>query len=616
MIGRRLPRPLAVLLAVQALFFVALPWTGSEQAWGVFCSFNAEIAHGFFGGVSPWDEYDGLVVGPMAMALLEGPLLLLLGRSPWVHVLTTLAISLVATGLTYFAVRRLATPRAGLLAATLVAFPPPNSWYHQHQGAYHLLGLLGMPLAILLLGGAGARVRPGREVAGWTALVGGVALAPGGIGPAAAIGVGLLLLRAKAHPRAAAIGLLPAAIGSALASSPVLYKALLHTPFDGVAAVTAESAAGQTKPFFLGVPKPSEVPERLWTMLLGELPYGLHFDSAGVPLVGGLFVLLAGLAFGALLVAARSDRRARRLLPILLVPPAALLVGALTGWFVVGRTAGQEPFPRDARHLLVLTFFLSWLLALGLDRLRWRAVGPVVVAFFAAASLSTQVAALGTSRGVPFRLQSRYVQGFFAGPVLLGQAEGAAAWCAEGPDPEDCLRGVAMSWGHRFGARDQGLRGRTQGGEPSSTPSILRAECRTLGRATGDEDGRVPEHCFFGLGFGFSDQALRRLDRSVETCYLLALRDDERRACVRGAAWGQAQNFWNRRGALQRWIDEQVQGVDRVDSASGVGILVAMLAEDRAWIARQCARQVPADLVSACLDGAESNRRFMPAEER
>ncbi len=609
-------KALGAILAAQAALFVALPWTGSEQSWGVFCSFNAEIADAFFTGVSPWDEYDGLVAGPMAMALLEGPFLAVLGRSPWVHTLTTLTISLSATGLTFFAVRRLATPRAAVLAAALVAFPPPNTWYHQHQGAYHLLGLLGMPIALLLLSGAGPRVRWGREIAGWTALAGGLALAPGGIGPAAAIGVGLLWLRYRAHPRAAALGLAPAAIGAAIASFPLVYKARLHTPFEGFATVGSKAVAGQTKPFFLGVPKPTELPGRLWTMLTSDLPYGMHFDSAGVPIVGGLFVVLAGLAFVALLGRVRSDERARRLLPVILVPVGAVGVGLLTGWFVVGRTLGQEPFPRDARHLLVITFFLAWLLGLALDRLRWPAVAPIVVAGLALASIGTQAHALGESRGVPFRLQSRYIQGFFVGPMLVGQPEGAVAWCSEGPDRLDCLRGVAMSWGHRFGVGDYGLQGRDPSGGPSRTPARLRGECRALGRAADETRGDLRDACFFGLGFGFSHQATRRLDRAVETCHQLALRDHEHRACARGAAWAQAQNFWNRRGAVQRWVDEQVQGQDRLDSASGVGILVAMLADDPTWQAQQCANLVPADVVSACLEGAESNRRFMPSEDR
>jgi hypothetical protein len=604
-------RGLVALLLAQALLFIALPWTGSQQAWGVFCSFNIEIADALLSGGSPWDQYDGLVAGPMAMAVLEGPLLAVLGRSPWVHILTTLGIALSATALTWFAVRRLGTPRAAFLAAALVAFPPPNTWYHQHQGAYHLLGMLGMPLALLLLGRAGSKVNWGRETAGWLALAGGVSLAPGGIGPAAAIGGGMWLLRVRSHRRAALLGLAPAAIGTAIASLPLIYKAKIHTPFAGLANVASEAVAQQTKPFFLGIPKPWEVPGKLWTMLADQLPYGLHFGAAGVPLVGGAFVLVA---IGSWLVLVR--RRDTSLLPLLLVPPAALTVGLITGWFVIGHAPDQEPFPRDARHILVLTFFLSWIVGLTLDRLRWAWAGPAIVAVFVAASLGTQVSAMGPSQGPPFRMESRFIQGFFAGPVLGGQPEGAAAWCDDGPRRWDCLRGVAMSWGHRYAAGDYGLRGAAPDGGPSKTPGLLRGQCRSLSRAAHDESTLLRESCFFGLGFGFSDQALRRIDRGIETCDSLELRENEHSACIRGVGWGQAQNFWNRPGAVKRWVDEQTTGAARVDSASGVGILVAMLAVDRDWVQSQCAAQVPADVVSACLQGAASNERFMPTEER
>ncbi len=604
------------LLALQAFVFVLLAWTGSAQAWGVFAASNAEIADSFSGGVSPWDTYDGLVFGPMALALLEWPLLSLLGRSPWVHVLGMMAVALASTALCWAAVRRLCDERAAIFAAALVAFPPPNTWYHQHQGAYHLLGLLGLPLALILLTDAGATVRWRREIAAWTALFGALVLAPGGIGPAAALGAGLFLLRLRAHGRGAWIGLLPAITGAAIAALPVLYKGLIHVPFSGLARVTSKAAAGQTKPFFLGLPKLREVPGRLLHMLTSDLPYGMHYDSAGVPWVGGLLVSCAALAVVGLVVRARTDRGTARLLPVLLVPLAAVSVGLATGWFVVGRRAGMEPFPRDARHLLGLTYFGLWLLGIGLSRLRLPSLGVALAAFFALASLGTQVAALGPSRGVPFRLEARFLPGFFAGPVIGDQPEGAAAWCAEGPRSLDCLRGVAMAWGHRYAAGDYGLRGRSPKGGPSTTPQSLRADCAGLVRAAGDRSGALQHSCFFGLGFGFSDQAVRRLDRSQELCTWLELRPPERQACAQGAAWGQAQNFWNRPGVVRRWIDEQATGPYRVDSASGVGILVAMLGEDPAWVAQECAAQVPPGLVAACLEGVDWNQRFMPREER
>lgn len=603
-------RGLRWVLVAQAALFVLLPWTGSEQAWGVFASYTVEIADALSGGPSPFDLYDGLVVGPLAMAVLEWPLLAALGRSPWVHILVPLAIGLANTALTFSLVRRLADERAALFAAVLVAFPPPNTWYHQHQGAYYFLGLLLLLVGFRLLEGAGDRVRWAREVTAWAAIFGSIVLAPGGIGPAAAVGAGLWFVRARQHRPVALGALVPAAIGLLIAASPLVYKALIHVPFDGLTPVEAKAVVGQTKPFFLGLTQPWALPGRLLGMLFDQFPHGLHFGLHGLPGLGTAWVLIS---LGSWYAVFR--RRELRLAPLVLVPALALLVGLLTGWFVLAPQPGDEAFPRDARHVVLLTFFLSWLIGLAAARLPGR-LGPALVGLLALASVGTQVAALGPSQGVPFRLESRFIQGFFAGPILYEQPQAAARWCRQGPRPLDCMRGVAWAWGHKWGVHDFGLNGVSPEGGPSKSPGILRRACRDLVRVAGRGGDALRQECFFGLGFGFSDQAMRRMDRAQEVCRVLKLTVEEQRACHSGAAWAQAQNFWNRPGVLRRWVDEQAAGRARVDSARGIGILAAMLADDRAWVENQCRRQVPGDLLEDCLVGAESNEPFMPLEAR
>jgi len=189
------------------------------------------------------------------------------------------------------------------------------------------------------------------------------------------------------------------------------------------------------------------------------------------------------------------------------------------------------------------------------------------------------------------------------------------SWCSQGPRRLDCLRGVALSWGHRPAEQAYGLRGLAPDGGPSRVPSQLRRRCSSLARAAGDASGALKESCFFGLGFGLSDQTLRRLAKGVRSCEGLALRPEEVRACRRGVGWGQAQNFWNRPGAMRRWLGEQLRGQARIDSAEGIGVLLAMLSRDPAWVRSECAAQVPPDSIDACRRGAASNRRFMPEEE-
>lgn len=608
-------RGLAGLLATRALLFVLLAASGSAWSWGVFSPLHAEVAADLWpGGASPWDAYDGLVAGPLAMGLLEAPLLLVLGRSPLVHLLVTLALTLGAVVLAYVLVRRLCSRRAALAAAALVAFPPPVTWFHQHMGAHHVLMMLTVPAGLLLLGAPSAaleeeRPRLARRGAGWLLLVLTPTVAPSGIALAVPL-AGLWLatvLWGLARRRRAGRALTEVGIalsGAAVALTPVLYKGLVHVPFGGGVPAGGVSAAGQTKPLFLAMPGLTEMPGRLAHMVAVELPAGLHYGLHGLSGVGLLFTAVGLLAFALLCWRlARGDRGGWWIL--LALPPTVLLVGLLTGWWSF-HPGSREPFPRESRHLLGVAWVLMILIGVALDRLPRRAepVGWLLVGLLVVLSLFSQAREVRW-QGLPpasaqttWRLEGRALQGFFAGPALRGAPEELVGYCEAWPEPRrsDCLQGAAMSIG------EPGALGAWRG--PEHDFAGIRSECAALSEASAGSVGRLD--CFFGLGFGLSHLGFRAPGRDLAACRrsrLLA--PDEQDACVQGVAWGVAQDFWNRPSAMRRWLVQEVEPEERATWARGVGALVGSLNTDPDWRTWQCGLLVGSSLAEPCLESAQ-----------
>jgi hypothetical protein len=598
-------RGVAAVLAVQALLFVLKPLSGSAWSWVIFAPHGAEVAADLLpGGASPWDAYDGLIAGPLAVALLEAPLLALLGRVAAVHLIAMLGLSLAATWLAWRLGRRLASRRAGLAAALLVGLSPPVVWYHQALGAHHVFALVTIPAALLLLlpEREEVRARSARRILGWTLLFGTPVVAPSGIALASPL-AGLLLLGAAHRARQGGAAellreLARAVTGLALAAAPLLYKGLVHVPYGGRVTPGALDAVGQTRPLFVSPPELTELPLRLAEMALRDLPHGLGFGLHGLGGAGGTWVVLAGLAAGWLSVRwLRGDRGAWGLL--LAVPPTVFVVGALTGWFVF-HPHGREPFPREARHVLGLTWTGSMLLAIALDRapVRARSVAWALVAAFALASAVTQLGAVRWDR-LPapgdaggWRLEGRLLTGYFAGPSLDGDAAAVEAYCGLHPEPRrsDCLFGAALAWGERRSGAAL-VRG-DAGIDP------LRAACREL---AGHSEELQETDCFVGLGFGLSHQVFREPGRALRACREQPLlRAAEREACVRGVGWGVVQDFWNRPAAMRRWLDEDVDKAEREAWARGVGDPLGRLNDQPGWRRALCVELVGEELAASC----------------
>jgi len=609
--------PGLVLLA-QAALFLLLPLSGSPMSWGVFSSFNAEIAADLVGpGASPWDGYDGLVAGPMALGVVQAPLLALLGRIGLVHVLGMGALALATTALTWaFCDRYLGRP-AALAATLLVAFPPPNTWFHQHVGAHHLLGPALVPAAMLLLWPS-LEDREGRrrpwlwEGLGWTLMAGALFLTPTTVSLVVPLGAGWWLLGLARHRRAGALRWLrtlpPAVAGAAIGAAPLLYKALLHPRWGGLVPSGGASAGQSTKPLFLNAPGLAEVPGRLLEMVFVELPYGLHFGLHGLAPVGTIWAAAAGAAVAVLAWKLRGTRDAAWL-PLLVVPPAALVVGLCTGWFVFHPGEG-EPFPGDARHLLGLTWALSLCVGAALGALPRGARRPAwaLVVLLTAASVGTQLQAvrwgdLEPDLRTPWRLENRLIHGFFAGPAFEGAPEAAVAACSlnAGSRRADCLRGLAMAWG--FG-RNMAV----FSGEPGATDE-LRLRCEALERSAGLTG--LAEECWVGLGFGLAHLQYQAPGRAIPLCARSPdLSGEEVRHCRVGVGYGFGQDFGFRPEVVRRWTGDLEE---REGWAAGVGLYAGVLSRREAFVRDRCAELVGEELASACLEGARRNDRYMSA---
>jgi len=585
---------LAGLLAVQTVLFLSLPLLGSRHAWTALSSFPVEIAADLLGaGGSPFDGYDGIAAGPLLWAGLELPPLAALGRVGLVQVLATLVVALGASAASWACARETMGRWPAFAVAALVALPPPNTWVHQHYGAYHVLPLLTAPLGLWLL--LRARSLP-RQVLGVAVLGSSVAWSLGAIAVAAPLSLAWAVTRWRRGDRLALAAL---ALGGLIAASPLLYKVLLHQPWDGLAPAGATLKA--TKPFVLSLGGGRNPIVELASMVFVQLPYGLHFGLHGLPGGGALWAAAAGAAwlFACLPVASPGPGSAPR--PggaWLLVPPSVLLVGLVTGWFVF-HPGDEVPFERDARHIVGLTQGLAFSVGAALHRAGPRArpalAALVGLLLLASAFTTLRAAAVAWGEGARpsvrtvFRLESRYVSGFFRGPHFVTSPESASRSCAPLSPPldADCRRGVAMAFGY---------------GRP---PAEARAVCAPLESATTEA---LTPWCWLGHGWGHTHRSWRHPGWAEEQCR--ALGDVERAWCLRGVGWGLAQDFGDRPGVLPAWI-EAMPTPSRKDAAAGVGIYAGMVARTRDHAARVCRRLVPTGQLNHCLDHLDANDGFM-----
>ena len=623
-LGRRLTWGLAWL---HLSIFLLSAWSGSVHAWGVLSAMDAEIARDLLGrGGSPWDGFDGLVPGPLVIGLLEAPLLWVLGPVGLVHVLSMGLVSSAAVVLNGRLLERLHSPLAGLVAASLIAAPPPTLWYIAHLGAYHSLALVLLPAGLLLLGEPGGGARRLREAVG-TALLG-LAVATQ-LGNIAIVGPTLaawwfLRKRAWGTWDRGFLGVLLIAIGLGLA--PMGWKAWFHSPWQGLVPTGAADVDHAVKPLLLGQFDPSLWPSRLGRMMVRDGPYGLHWELGGLPWMGTPWWVVGWI--GWIVAVLQAWRRGGALGHILVGPPVAVGVGLVTGWFVFHPGTG-EGFSRDGRHLVGLVLGLSWGLGLAAGgiavpgrHIPWMrtvsstvglgAIGVLVVAGGYGLSRSVDRIGLSTMNWqTPFRLSAGYVSGFFRAPFFAVDPERGGKSCLDLPelDSIDCLRGVAFGLGN--GAARRVLGGGQIGG------ATLRA-CRAVAEGAGRpswENG-LQDACAFGLGWGFSDLAYRNPVRAVEFC-----RKDPSWGnaalpwCLRGVGWGLAQNFLDRPGALARWIRD-VGPKDGPRLAEGVGIFMGMASVDATWIERACAWSVADEDQRACVVWSAWNDRFMGSSDR
>ena len=584
---------LAGLLLLQSLLFLALPTLGSAHAWTALSSFSTEITADWLGsGGSGLDGYDGIPAGPLVWASVQVPWLAALGRIGLVQVLGGLTLALGATVASWLCARELLGARGALVAAALVALPPPNTWVHGHYGAYHVVPLLTAPLGFWLLT---RRRGVGGHIAGIALIGSSVAWSFGAIAVAAPLVVGWSWTQVqRGRWKSAALA---GVVGGLLAAAPLLYKLFLHEHYGGLLPEGADITRA-TKPFVLTLHQRMGWPKELLHMLFVRFPYGLHFGLHGLPLAGPAVAALLG---GAWLVALRD----RRLGPWLAVPPSVVLVGLVTGWFVFF-PGDDVPFERDARHMVGMTHALALSAGAAFAFLETRGVvaraiahaGVGLILLFClvprigAAQIAWDEGARPDIR-TPFRLESRYVSGFFRGPHFLSDPAAAARSC-EGLDgllTADCQRGVAMAIGFN-----------------SPSVDLLRDRCAALDEAS---DAEVGSWCWHGHGWGHAMRHWRQPGVASERCEAVQGAQAEEIAwCREGIGWGLSQDFADRPGALRDWI-AAMPTAERKPVAAGAGIYAGMIARTQEHAARVCRRLVPEPQHARCVGATTRNEGFM-----
>jgi hypothetical protein len=607
-----------LLAALHLAVFVLSGVSGSLQAWAVLSAMDADIARDLLGaGGSPWDGFDGLVAGPLLLGVLEVPLVAALGPVGLVHVLAMGLVSTAGILLSHRLVDRVAGPRAALATAALLACPPPTLWYNTHLGAYHALALVLVPLGLLLLGPPEGEGHWHRTVAAGLCL--GLGLSSQ-LGNVVLVAPALLLWTWARRGRRPVIGssalLL---VGLALGLAPMAWKAWGHVPWGGLAPPGGASASRVVKPLVLGNTNGSPWPERLWEMLTRDGPYGLHWELAGLPWLAGPSWALLWMGWAAACWAHR--RRGLHGGWLLGGPPVAVAVGLVTGWFVF-YPGNDEGFSRDGRHLITLLLAGSWCLGMAVTGpgpdpegggARWMrralSVGVVLVVGGGALGMARSVSweRLPTADWrTPFRLEARYVSGYFRAPAFTSAPEAARRSCRvfAGSDERDCVRGVAFGFGASVARA-------VASGTREGAGALER--CGALAGA-GDEAAfrrDLANACAFGLGWGLSDAAWRQPARAADFCRKDPDWGKEGVSwCVRGVGWGLAQNFLDRPDALRRWV-EAARPMDAPFLAEGVGIYAGMISTDPDWILRTCALRLPATRTNSCVAGSGWNERWM-----
>jgi hypothetical protein len=585
---------LLLVVVLQAALFLLLPMLGSQYGWAVLSPLPAEIAVDLLGGAeSPLDGYDGIAAGPLASALLHVPWLAALGRVGLVQVLASLTVAVGATLASWLCARELLGGRPALLVAAMVAFPPPTTWVNQHYGAYHAIPLVTAPLGFwILMRARGAPLR----VLGVAVLGSSVAWSLGSVAVVVPLVVGWWWTHRRGRDgRRASLAVV---LGGLLAAAPLLAKVWLHTPYGGLLG-GADHVAAATKPLFLAMPALAEVPSRLVQMLGVSFPYGHHFALHGLGPVDGLVAVLTAAAW----VLALRDRR---LGPWLLVPPSVVGVGLATGWFVF-HPGDDVPFERDGRHMVGLVHALAFAVGGAWASLRARRpsslwqVLPLAAALLAGGgSVITQVQAAQRAWGeggrpdpaTPFRLEGRYISGFFRGPHFLRDPTAGARSCEALPPraANDCRRGVAMAFGFA----------------PDPLPDV-RARCAALDTP----DLPAAPWCLFGRGWAEVQRQFRRPVRASAACAALPeATHGEVADCRAGVGWGLAQDFADRPGVVGAWIAE-LPAAERAPVTAGVGVYAGMITADPAHVARVCRRLVPDSMQARCIAGAARNRPYM-----
>ncbi len=451
--------PLLVLIACHAVVALDLWHSGSPAGtWQFECAVGAlgwDLAHGLNPHYALSDYYDSWTSGYLITGFVEAPLMALPWRPALAVKATALLIQAGTVGLVWLFLWRNVGPWAARVGAAALTFCPPLLWFYSlHAGDYHYTELVWAFGAACLVGEV---VRTGRGGRWYLALglVCGLSIT-NSFGSAAHVAVCLGLALALA-PGARTPARLAQVVGGALVgAAPLLYKLLLHRPFEHLA-----GAGSYDLPYTSGQWSPWLLKMKLTTLPAGfahHLGFGDGLRRLVEPDVGvGVGYAWTWLAAGGLVLVLVLARRQglRLLLPLSLL--GWLLAFCATTTMLVPRPIELDEF-LDARFLPPVVGLLAANLGVAaqalLDARPKRSTG-VLIASLVTPVLTACALSWGglfppvdlAQDGIPYRGRCYDMLGLYASRHVDGLPAAGGERVCDGFDPEarrDCFRGRVM----------------------------------------------------------------------------------------------------------------------------------------------------------------------------
>lgn len=578
-IRSRPDRLLLLLLGVHALVFWAVVGSGSPMGTASLECAAGAMADAALGPDRAWsllDTFDGVLGGMFVAALAGLPLFAIVGVTPLAVAFVTWAFAVAVLLVVYRLLDRHESRSAALLAvAGLALAPPALSSVSLVFGNWHWTELLfdyGVALLALDL------LRdPARSRWRWFGL--GIATGLGvvncfGSAPFLVVSWGVLLVGAR---RRLGFGLPAAVAGLGAGIVPLLYKALVHVPFERL---------GASAPVGFPRLRPSLDLARLGDLVGPELAWALHVQDvlpvgpAAGHALGGVWLGIAWVGVLVALVTARGRGAGAGTVVLLFIGAFAAAYVTVALPIEIRPLEFSNLRETTHRHLPPLIAALIVGSAIGWSRLlRGRGAVLGVALLPAALGLSTLVAAR-TADGPglsAYRASCFDALGFFASAWYVQEPAALQQRCAGwGEHAPACRAGAAWGVGYY------------------RPPGALSAD------SCGSIDPALRTACLRGLGWSVGEQRWGTTAWPSAACDDLGS-DPDRAACWAGVGFLAGDHLHGMPDRMAAVI-RRAPPHRRADVARGAGYGLGRVYATAEWSEALCAA-LPAGLAEPCATG-------------